>query len=85
MPNDLSTYYLTQGVLGVTVVALAVVAIILARHIVQLYKEQKADAEARRVEDKATLEKVSGILEANTQSNLILAEKIEAGKTRRRT
>lgn len=85
MPEQLSNYYLTQGVLGASVVALVIALIFVVRWVMKLIDKLDAEKDARRTEVVATLDKVSGILEANTQSNLILAEKIEAGKTRRRS
>jgi hypothetical protein len=73
MPNDPTTYYFTQGVLGVTVIVLALVCVKLYNRSQQLQDERLTDA-------KDTTEKVVTALQNNTQSNLILAEKIEAGK-----
>ena len=73
MPTDPATYYFTQGVLGVTVVALAIVCIKLYNRAQQLQDDRVQDA-------KEVTEKVVTALQNNTQSNFILAEKIEAGK-----
>lgn len=75
MTNDPTTYYFTQGVLGVTVVVLAIVCVKLYNRIQQLQDSQLQDS-------RATTEKVLTALQQNTQSNLLLAEKIEAAKAK---
>lgn len=70
---DLATYYFTQGVLGVSVVALAIVAIV-------LYKRVQFLNDARLNDAKEVIKDVTTVVSANTQSQLILAEKIQSGK-----
>lgn len=85
--GGVTNYLLTQGVLGIA-------CIVLGFTIWKLYNDNKRlQAEkdvltkqmieiidARRVEDKATTTEVLTVLSNNTQTNRILAEKIEAAK-----
>lgn len=72
--NDIPTYLLTQGVLGM-------VALVEAYVIIKLYNKVDGLQEARRIDDKATITQVLGVVEANTNSNNLLAAKIEQGKS----
>lgn len=73
MPTDASTYFLTQGVLGVLVVVLGGLSWKLYNKVQTLQDTMYKDA-------KETTTVVVNALNGNTQSNLVLAEKIEAGK-----
>lgn len=79
--ENLSTYLLTQGVLGVSVLVLGYVVGKLYNKTERLEKEKSDLAEARRLDDKEQYEKLTQIVIDNTQSNRILAEKIEVGKS----
>ena len=81
MPGDITTYLLTQGVLGVAVIVLGFVISKLYNKTERLEKEKSDLAEARRLDDKEQIEKITLIVQENTQSNRILAEKIEVGKS----
>lgn len=87
MPPELATYYLTQGVLGASVLVLGIVVGVLYKDNKRLEKEKIDQLEARRIESVATTKEVVEVLRDNSQSNLILAEKIEISKSvaRRRT
>lgn len=78
-PNG-ATYLFTQGVLGVVVVALSTVCI-------KLYN--KAEKQQLRIEElqelrlqdtKEVAKDITDVLQGNSQSNRILAEKIELAK-----
>lgn len=79
--ENVTTYLLTQGVLGVAVIALAFVVGKLYNKTERLEKDKSDIAEARRLDDKEQIEKITLIVQENTQSNRILAEKIEVGKS----
>ena len=81
MDGGVSTYLLTQGVLGVSVLVLGYVVGKLYSKIERLEKEKSDIAEARRLDDKEQYEKLTQIVIDNTQANRILAEKIEVGKS----
>lgn len=74
MPDDVTNFFFTQGILGILVVVEAFV-------IVKLYNKLEAINEARRVDDKQTLKEVTSVLQENSQSNYVLAAKIETGKS----
>jgi hypothetical protein len=81
--DGVTTYLLTQGVLGVVVVGLIVVC-------GKLYnKTEKQQArieelqELRLQDSKEVTRDVTEVLQGNAHSNLILAEKIEVAKGRR--
>lgn len=80
MPTDVTTYLLTQGVLGVAVIILGLVVRQLYNKTERLEKEKTDLMEARRVDTVQTLEKVTDVMQTNSQTNRLLAEKIEAGK-----
>lgn len=84
MDGGVTTYLLTQGVLGVSVLVLGYVVGKLYSKTERLEKEKSDIAEARRLDDKEQYEKLTQIVIDNTQSNRILAEKIEVGKSIRR-
>lgn len=80
--EGVTTYLLTQGVLGIVVVALTVV-------VGKLYnKTEKQQARIEELQDlrledsKEVTRDVTAVLQGNAQSNLILAEKIEVAKGR---
>lgn len=75
-----TTYLLTQGVLGVAVLVLGFVVTKLYNKTERLEKEKTDLMDARRIDTVNTLEKVTAVMEANSQTNRLLAEKIEAGK-----
>lgn len=77
---DLNTYLFSQGVLGVACLVLGIVC-------VKLYN--KTDRQQQRIEELQNLrladskevnKEVTEVLQGNSQSSRILAEKIEAGK-----
>lgn len=70
---DVGTYLFTQGVLGVVCFCLGFVC-------VRLYIKNQALQDARLQDNKDVTKDVTTVLQANTQSNLLLAAKIEAGK-----
>ena len=82
MDNNVATFYLTQGVLGVTVIVLIYV-------IIKLYN--KCEGQQTRIgelqdlrlqDSKEVTKDVTAVLQGNTQSNLVLAAKIDAAKGR---
>lgn len=81
MDGGVTTYLLTQGVLGISVLVLGYVVGKLYSKTERLEKEKSDIAEARRLDDKEQYEKLTQIVIDNTQSNRILAEKIEVGKS----
>lgn len=70
---DLTTYLLTQGVLGVACIALSIACI-------KLYNKLQEVQDARLQDSKDVTKEVTTVIQSNTQSNLVLAAKIEAGK-----
>lgn len=72
-PNDPTTYYFTQGVLGITVVVLGIVC-------VKLYNKVQQLQDARLQDAKDVTKDVTTVLQGNSESNRILAAKIETGK-----
>lgn len=82
---DLATPILTQGVLGVAVVALSIVVIRLYNKIDRVEKEKTDILEAWRLETKSDGQDALEVLKGNSQNMFYLAEKIEAGKKVRRS
>lgn len=84
MPADASTYYFTQGVLGVTVVVLGIalyrIYTTLTKKLEDKEKEKVAILEAWRLETKADGQVAIDVLKGNSQSMFYLADKIQAGK-----
>lgn len=87
----LTSYLFTQGVLGFAVFVLGWVCIKLynsrendrtahALEVKQLQKEKEDIIEARRVESNTTTKEVLSVLQSNSQSNTLLASKIETVK-----
>lgn len=70
---DIGTYLFTQGILGVACLALGYVCVKLYNKIQTLQSTMVQDA-------KDTTKEVVNALNGNTQSNMVLAEKIEASK-----
>lgn len=73
MPNDPTTYYFTQGVLGVTVVVLAGVAW-------KFYTKIQQLQDARLQDQKDVTKENGAIIASNAEAMRILAAKIETGK-----
>lgn len=80
MDGGVSTYLLTQGVLGVAVLVLGFVIGKLYNKTERLEKEKSDLAEARRLDDKQTMKELTDVLQENAQNMRILSEKIEVGK-----
>lgn len=82
MPEQITTYLLTQGVLGVVCVALIYVCIKLYNK-TERQQARIEELHELRLQDSREIQKeITGVLEGNSQSNRILAEKIEVGKAR---
>lgn len=83
MDDGVYTFYLTQGVLGVTVLILVFVVNKLYNKVDQ--KQARIDElqELRLQDSKEVTKDVTSVLHGNSQSNLILAEKIDAAKQQR--
>lgn len=90
--GGVTSYLFTQGVLGIAVIVLGWVCLKLynsretertahALEVKQLQKEKEDIIEARRVESNATTKEVLEVLQSNSQSNTLLATKIEAVKS----
>lgn len=80
--DGISTFYLSQGVLGVTVLVLIYVVIKLYNKSEE--KQSRIDElqDLRLQDSKEVTKDVTSVLQGNSQSNLILAEKIDAAKRR---
>lgn len=78
--NDLATPILTQGVLGVAVVALSFVVAKLYSKLERLEKEKADILEAWRLETKTDGKDALEVLKGNSQNMFYLAEKIESAK-----
>lgn len=86
-PDGITTYLLTQGVLGVAVVVLGFVCVKLYNKNEklqvekdQLQSEKQEIIDARRLESVQITKEVMEVLQSNSQSNALLAAKIEAVK-----
>lgn len=77
---DVNTYLFSQGVLGVACLVLGIVCVKLYNKTDRLEKDKTDLMEARRVDTVQTLEKITEVMQTNSQTNRLLAEKIEAGK-----
>lgn len=77
---DLATPILTQGVLGVSVVALSFVVAKLYNKIERLEKDKSDILEAWRLETKTDGKDALEVLKGNSQNMFYLAEKIEVAK-----
>lgn len=80
--EGVSTYLVTQGVLGIAVLVLGYVVNKLYNKTEQLEREKSEIAEARRLDDKEQFEMLTQLIQDFTQSNRILTEKIEVMKSR---
>lgn len=80
MPDDPTTYFLTQGVLGVTVLVLGIVVRALWQDVKKKEAEKIAILEAWRAETKEEGKAALDVLQGNSQSLFYLADKIESGK-----
>lgn len=78
--NSTTTFFLTQGVLGVTVVVLSIVVLRLYNKIEKLEQEKTALLQAWLTETKDSGKDALEVLQGNSQSIVYLAEKIESGK-----
>lgn len=89
MPSDASTYYFTQGVLGVTVVVLGIalyrIYTTLTKKLDDKEKEKIAILEAWRLETKADGQVAIDALKQSSQSIFFLGDKIEAAKQKGRS
>ena len=83
-PTDPTGYYFTQGVLGVTVVVLALTLIYiyksLSAKIDKKEEEKTAILEAWRQEVKTDGKEALEIVKGNSQTMFYFADKIQAGK-----
>lgn len=73
MPDDIVAYLLTQGVLGLAVLALGI-------EYVRLRKKVDELQELRYKEAKETLKEVTEVLQGNSQNMALLSEKIVSAK-----
>lgn len=80
MPGDPATYYLTQGVLGITVLVLGLVIRALWSEIKKKEAEKIAILEAWRQETKTDGKDALEIVKGNSQTMFYLADKIQGGK-----
>lgn len=85
--QGVGSYLFTQGVLGVACIVLGWVCIKLYNKNEKLQndkdalqREKEAIIEARRVESNTTTKEVLEVLQSNSQSNTLLAAKIETSK-----
>lgn len=82
MDTPLGTYLFTQGVLGVAVFVLGWVCIKLYNK-TERQQARIEELHELRLQDSREIQKeITTVLEGNSQSNRILAEKIEVGKQR---
>lgn len=80
MPTDASTYYFTQGVLGVTVAVLLYVCIKLYNKTEKQQLRIEELQDLRLADSKEVTKDVTAVLQGNSQSNALLAAKIEIAK-----
>lgn len=80
MPGDVTTYLLTQGVLGVACIILGVVCTKLYNKTERQQARIEELQELRLQDSKEVTRDVTEVLQGNSQSNRILAEKIEIAK-----
>lgn len=81
--ENVSTFYLTQGVLGVTVLVLIYVVIKLYNKSEEKQSRIEELQDLRLQDSKEVTKDVTTVLQGNSQANLILAEKIDASKRQR--
>lgn len=80
MPDQIGTYFLTQGVLGVTVLVLAYVCIKLYSKTERLQARIEELYELRLQDSKQVNKDYSDIVEGNSHNMRLLTEKIEVSK-----
>lgn len=82
MPSDpgISNYLFTQGVLGVAVFVLGWISVKLYNKTEKQQARIEALQDLRLEDSKEVTKDVTSVLQGNTQSNYVLAGKIEAGK-----
>lgn len=78
--DQTTTFYLTQGVLGVSCIALSVVVIKLYGEVVRLNTALLNMSTTNSDKYTTMTEKLAVIISSNSESNRILAEKIESSK-----
>lgn len=78
--ENVATYLFTQGVLGVVVAALIIDRSGIIKKTDRLQEKIDELQDLRLADTKEVAKEVTSVLQANTQSNLILAEKIEIAK-----
>lgn len=78
--EGVSAYLLTQGPLGIAILVLGYVIAKLYNKTERLEVEKTALMDARRIDTVATLKEVTEVMSTNSQTNRLLAEKIEASK-----
>ena len=90
METGITNYLLTQGVLGIAVLALGAVVIYQQKKIdkrddkIQLLQDARLSDNKEHTRDYRELSKeTTEVLQGNSQNMLILSEKIEVGKSRR--
>lgn len=83
--TGVSTYLFTQGVLGVACLVLGLVCVKLYNKGDRLQTRIEQLQDLRLDDSKEVTKEVTAVLQGNTQSNLVLAEKIESSKERRRS
>jgi hypothetical protein len=81
MPQDASTFYLTQGVLGVTVVVLLFICNKLYNKTEKQQTRIEELQDLRLQDSKDVTKDVTEVLQGNSQNMRILSEKIEVAKT----
>lgn len=81
---DVSSYFLSQGVLGAVVLVLGVVVIRLYNKIEKLEKDKDELQEARRLDAVESRTEVTSLLPGISQSLQNISDKIEISKQSRR-
>lgn len=80
--DAVSTFYLTQGVLGATVVVLLIVAGVLYRDNKRLEREKIEILNAHNTLMLSLMREVMELMSETSQNVRVLGEKIEVGKRR---
>jgi hypothetical protein len=83
--DNITTYLFTQGVLGVACVILGIVCTKLYNKTERQQTRIEELQELRLQDSKDISKDIAAVLEGNSQSNRILAEKIEIAKDARRS
>lgn len=81
--TGITDYLLTQGVLGIACLAMGIIIIYLQRKIDKKDARIEELYQLRLADSKEVSKEVTAVLEGNSQSNRILAEKIEIAKGKR--